>query len=108
MYASVSDSPFSAPGAPETLDTIHDFVSGSDTIDLSAIDANTTATAAAAGDQRFTLVHTPTFTGAGQLRINNFSDGTAQVLGETTGDGVADFMIVVFGHVNAFAGDIVM
>ena len=39
MFAGVSDSPFSARGASATFDTIHDFVSGSDQIDLSAIDA---------------------------------------------------------------------
>ena len=59
LYASVSDSHFIPPGSAPFggIDIVHDFVSaaigGSDKIDLSAIDANTTATAA--GDQRFTL-----------------------------------------------------
>ena len=89
-FARVSDSPYSPPGALERFDTIHDFVSGTDKIDISAIDANTTATAAAGGNQRFAAVDTPTFTGPGQLRITNFSDGTAELVAETTGDGTPD------------------
>ena len=42
VYASVSDSPYSPPGALERFDNIHDFVSGSDKIDLSAVDADAT------------------------------------------------------------------
>ena len=54
-YARLSDSPYSIPGVPETFDTIHDFRKG-DKIDLSAIDANTTA--GAVGDQAFFVVDT--------------------------------------------------
>lgn len=104
MYASVNDSVPTLPRLIAEYDTIYDFVSGVDKIDLSAIDANTTS--AAAGDQRFILTLRPEFGAAGLLRIDNLGDGTATVYGETTGDGVADLQIVVFGHVNA--GDIIM
>lgn len=70
-------------------DTIGDFVSGTDKIHLTEIDAN----AGMAGNQAFTFVGNAAFTGAaGQLRT--FSDGGSHfVAGDVNGDGIADFSI---------------
>lgn len=100
IYSSVSDSPASLERG--TADEIH-FGEG-DMIDLSAIDANTTGWAA--GNQAFTWIDAPFFSGAGQLRMEIVGKSW-QVLGETTGDGVADFMIwVTIGHFDS--GDIIL
>ncbi len=109
IYRSVSDSPYSGPG-PGTHDYIFDdfLASERDMIDLSAIDADTTA--AAVGDQPFTFVLGRAFTGAGQLRIEYVGSTVYEVLGETTGDGVADLHIRVLGRTWSHfdEGDIVM
>ena len=104
IYASVSDSTPSAFGAPATYDEIN-WTSIYGEIDLSRIDANTTA--AAPGDDRFSFSpFSDVFTGAGQLRIERHDDRSFNVLGETTGDGVADLMIRVSGSVYLEASDI--
>ena len=70
-------------------DTITDFVSGSDKIRLSVIDAN----ANTAGNQAFTFIGAAAFSGAaGQLRTYS-QDGSNYVAGDVNGDGVADFTI---------------
>jgi Ca2+-binding RTX toxin-like protein len=80
----------SAVGA---ADTVADFVSGTDRIDLSLIDANSNT----AGDEAFTWIGSGAFSGqAGQLRVEG-SSGTFFVYGDTNGDGAADFQIVVNG-----------
>lgn len=66
-----------------TVDTITDFQSGIDDIDLRGIDANT----ALSGDQTFRLVSAPSKT-AGDLWVKG-----GFVLGDVNGDGVADFQI---------------
>jgi serralysin len=70
-------------------DAILDFTSGTDTIDLSGIDADT----GAAGDQAFGFVGGAAFSGtAGELR--SYSSGGAGFLaGDVDGDAVADFTI---------------
>lgn len=74
-------------------DAIADFVSGTDKIDLAALDANSlTAT-----DDPFTFIGAGAFNGqAGQLRVAG-SGGVWQVYGDTNGDLVADFQITVYG-----------
>ncbi|TPK85674.1 hypothetical protein FJ936_09035 [Mesorhizobium sp. B2-4-13] len=68
-----------------------------DKIDLSMIDANTSA----AGHQSFVLFAGAGFTSAGQVMVNyqTAADGEhTLVKGEVNGDGVADFSIDVAGH----------
>ena len=70
-----------------TADEIVDFTSGQDTIDLTAVDANSLI----AGDQAFAFIGTAAFgSSAGELRYE-------QISGDTNGDGIADFMIKVDG-----------
>jgi Ca2+-binding RTX toxin-like protein len=86
---------FAAAGdsAAGAADTIADFVSGSDRIDLSLIDAN----ANTAGDDAFTFIGSNAFSGkAGELRVEG-SSGVFFVYGDTNGDGQADFQIIVYG-----------
>ncbi|WMT92859.1 M10 family metallopeptidase C-terminal domain-containing protein [Pelagibacterium sp. H642] len=79
VYKSVGDSSTSA------RDTIRDFVSGTDDIDLRGIDANTKVE----GDQAFSFIGSRGFSGrSGEL---NFRSGV--VSGDINGDGVADFQI---------------
>ncbi|MGR4862640.1 beta strand repeat-containing protein [Caulobacter sp. LARHSG274] len=74
-------------------DVIIDFLSGTDRIDLSTIDARTNVNE----DQSFTLIGTSGFTGvSGQLRYD-VSGGVATVQGDVNGDGLADFYIHVNG-----------
>jgi serralysin len=75
-------------------DTITDFISKLDRIDLRAIDANTRTS----GDQAFSYIGSAAFSGlAGQLHYVN---GVLE--GDTNGDRVADFQIVM-QNVGAFA-----
>lgn len=72
------------------VDTVSDFTEGSDRIDLSGIDAN----AAQGGDQAFSFIGTAAFSGAGQLRfIREGAD--LRLLGDTNGDGLADFALIL-------------
>jgi Ca2+-binding RTX toxin-like protein len=72
------------------VDTVTDFTEGSDRIDLSGIDAN----AAQGGDQAFSFIGTAAFSGAGQLRfIREGAD--LRLLGDTNGDGLADFALIL-------------
>jgi serralysin len=81
-------------------DTIGDFVSGTDKIHLTEIDANT----GSAGNQNFTFLGNAAFSGAaGQLRTYN-EGGNYFVAGDVNGDGVADFSINT-GHSLAVLGD---
>ncbi|MDB5541126.1 MAG: serralysin [Devosia sp.] len=93
---------FTATGDTPSVgrDTITDFVSLTDKIDLKAIDANTSLT----GDQAFSYIGSSGFTNkAGQL---NFKDGL--VSGDVNGDGIADFQIVVKGLAILAAGDFIL
>lgn len=72
-------------------DTIQDFTLG-DIIDLSRIDANSGVN----GDQAFSFIGNTAFGHhAGELRYENVSGSTWTVQGDTDGDGVADFEVVV-------------
>ena len=74
-------------------DMLTDFVSGSDRIDLSAIDANT----GTAGDDAFTFVGAGAFTGAaGQLRAEAIGS-QVHIYGDINGDGRADLHIIASG-----------
>ena len=71
-------------------DELLDFVSGTDRIDLSLIDANSNVP----GDQQFAYIGTGAFTSAaGQLRSQAFGS-TTHIFGDINGDGVADFEII--------------
>jgi Ca2+-binding RTX toxin-like protein len=85
-------------------DVITDFLSGTDKIDFTGIDANT----GAAGDQAFSMIGTAAFTGvAGQLRYNWV--GTDTVMhGDVNGDGVADFQLVLTGNQTFVAADLLL
>ena len=72
-------------------DEITDFVSGTDKIHLTEIDADLNT----AGNQAFTFIGNSAFGGvAGQLRTYT-QGGDRYVAGDTNGDGVADFTINV-------------
>jgi Ca2+-binding RTX toxin-like protein len=86
-YDSASDS------ARDLEDLIGDFQSGSDRIDLSRIDADSTA----AGNQAFTWIGAEGFSGsAGELRVRD-SGVYRWIEGDTDGDGAADFSIAFHG-----------
>jgi Ca2+-binding RTX toxin-like protein len=75
-----------------------------DKINLSAIDANL----AAAGDQRFAFIGSNTFSKvAGELRAV-VSNGNTTLMGDTNGDGAADFQVVVVGGGTMQASDFVL
>lgn len=75
-------------------DVILDFQDGIDKIDLAGIDAST----AANGNQAFSFIGEGEFTNrAGQLRIDTSDSTKTLVLGDTNGDGVADFAIELAG-----------
>jgi len=74
-------------------DYLGDFLSGTDKIDLRAIDAN----AATAGDDAFTFIGAAAFTHqAGQLRYE-VTGGQVHIYGDIDGDGGIDLHIVASG-----------
>lgn len=79
------------------IDSLMDFTPGADRIDLSAIDADSTA----AGKQSFSFIGGAVFTGnAGQLRFDQGEPGATAVLADVDGDAVADWAIRIEGVVN--------
>jgi Ca2+-binding RTX toxin-like protein len=86
-------------------DRILDFSrSEGDKINLSPIDANTSL----AGDQRFTFVGSNAFTKtAGELRAV-VSNGNTTLMGDTNGDGLADFQLVMVGNGTMQAADFIL
>jgi VCBS repeat-containing protein len=97
-YLSASDS------GSGGLDQILDFLSGTDKVDLSAIDA----VAGTAANDAFTFIGNAAFSKvAGQLRVVA-SGSQAYVLGDTNGDGIADFQIIVANTNIVVAGDFVV
>ncbi|MES2337827.1 MAG: M10 family metallopeptidase [Pseudomonadota bacterium] len=81
------------------IDTLLDFASGTDRIDLSAIDANNVA---GDGNQAFTFLGGRAFTAtgaasAGELRVVTAAGGGWDVLGDVDGDGTADLTIHIVG-----------
>jgi beta-glucanase (GH16 family) len=84
----------------KSKDTIADFMSGTDVIDLRGIDANTKVS----GDQAFTFVGSSAFSGqAGQLR---FASGI--LYGDVNGDKAADFVVAITGLPNLSATDFLL
>ena len=74
-----------------------------DKIDLSAVDANSLMV----GDQAFTFISREHFHHrAGELRLILGTHETT-LFGDTDGDAIADFRIVLDGHINLHAADIV-
>ncbi|HYJ82217.1 MAG TPA: calcium-binding protein, partial [Allosphingosinicella sp.] len=72
------------------MDKILDFTPGTDKIDLSRIDANILA----AGDQAFTWIGTNAFSGTpGELRVENMIGLGWVLLGDTSGDGMPEFLV---------------
>lgn len=93
----------SVPAAP---DRINDFVTAVDKIDLVRVDANTLSSS----DQAFTFIGANPFSGtAGELRAAQQADGRFEVQGDTNGDRVADFAVVVAAGGRALsAGDFIL
>jgi Ca2+-binding RTX toxin-like protein len=88
-----------------TPDRIFDFRPvDRDLIDLSLIDASTKTT----GNQAFTLIGTGPFHSiAGELRFQQVS-GNTYLFGDTNGDGVSDFTIMLDGLLTPTAKDFVL
>ena len=103
VYLAQADSGITAA----TRDVIADFISGTDRIDLSGIDANSTAI----GNDAFTFIATGAFSGgavgAGQLRYGSVG-GNTFIEGDVNGDGVADFQIQLTGNHTITAADLVV
>ena len=90
-------------GLGAAADRITDFISGSDKIDLSAIDANEYAP----DDQAFAFIGTGAFTGnAGQLRYEQ-SGGNTWLSADTDGDMIADMQIVLTGTLTMAGNDFI-
>ena len=86
------------------VDRIADFEHSKDRIDLSAIDAN----ARSRGNDKFQFIGDDDFHGkAGELRFTEQGNKTI-VMADRTGDGHADFKIVLDGHVHLTAGDFIL
>ena len=89
-------------------DIITDFINGTDRIDLSAIDANSTTI----GNNAFTFIGTGAFAGggaggAGQLRYS-FAGTNTLVEGDVDGGGAADFQIQLTGNHTMTAADLML
>jgi Ca2+-binding RTX toxin-like protein len=94
VFRGLPDSSVAAP------DHITDFVSGTDHIDLAAIDANT----GLAGDQAFAFVGAfDSHAGEAVLAYDAGSDVTTLTL-DVNGDAAADFKLLINGHVLADGG----
>jgi Ca2+-binding RTX toxin-like protein len=92
----------STMGSPDVITDFH--AKELDVVDLSGIDANTSA----AGDQAFTFVGTAAFTHhAGELRYSVDAAG-AHVMGDVNGDGVADFQVILSGVTTLTSGNFVL
>lgn len=88
--------------ANTTRDTITDFKSGSDTFDLSLMDADTTL----AGNQAFIFIGNAGFSNtAGEL---SYSALLGVLRGDTNGDGVQDFVVEFQNLAALVAGDLIL
>ena len=86
-------------------DSILDFVRGTDKLDLSLIDANTTKS----GDQAFSFIGTQAFNAAGQLRYAyDVAANVCTVYGNVDGNTGADFAIDLAGVQALATADIVL
>jgi Ca2+-binding RTX toxin-like protein len=91
-------------GTGGAADRITDFTQGLDRIDLSAVDTNYLV----AGDQAFIFIGTSAFSGvSGELRYT-VQGGDTWIEGDTNGDGVADYAIVLTGTFAPVASDFVL
>ena len=81
------------------IDLVLDFASGTDKIDLSGMDANGLSN----GDQAFAYIGSSAFSGAGQLRFENW-----RLSGDTNGDGTAEFVVKFIGVENLVSSDFVL
>ena len=81
------------------VDTIAGFLSGTDSIDLSGIDADLGVD----GNQAFTFIGSEAFSGAGQVR---FQAGV--LYASIDADADAEFMISLTGVGSLAAGDLVL
>ena len=101
MFQTLADSTASSAGR----DTIEDFSRAQhDRIDLRAIDANTQA----GGNQSFHVIGSHGFDHhAGELQVKSLGANTL-VSGDVTGDGRADFAILLTGHVALHSGDFLL
>lgn len=98
VFGSLTDA-----GKGSTRDIIRDFASGSDSIVLKDIDANTLTS----GDQHFDFIGDAAFSGAaGELRAF-VKGGNTIVEGDVNGDGVKDFQIELNGSHTFATGDFV-
>lgn len=97
----ISSVEFSRPGT-SGRDVINDFVSGSDDLDISGIDANTTSS----GNQQFAFSGNRAAENSVWVVAANTSD--LLVRGDNNGDGVYDFEIYLFGISNLVAGDFIL
>lgn len=88
-----------------TADKVTDFSQvETDRLRLDLVDANTSL----AGDQAFSFIGTGGFSStAGELRYEQI-DGNTIVYGDTNGDGVADFMILLTGSHSLTSNDFVI
>lgn len=87
-------------------DIITDFVEGTDRINLSLIDANTTA--GANGDQAFSFIGTGAFTMQARQLHQVSANGNTIVEGDVDGNGVADFQIQLRGLHTLHEADFVL
>ena len=103
VYADIDDSRTTIGGR----DTITDFSTGAgDLIDLHLLDADTTV--GSPGDQGFTFVGLAGFSGtAGELRYLTVGSDT-KIMGDVNGDSVADFSILLNGHIALAGGNFVL
>ena len=87
------------------FDTITDFKSGVDRIDLAGIDANNLL----GGDQAFRFVDKAAFSAAGDLRVDTSTiAGVTRLMGDLTGNGIADFEIRLTGTHHLTQADFVL
>ena len=85
------------------VDTITDFQSGSDRIDLSFLDADSRSPA----DDSFRWIGSGAFSGsAGELR-GQAIDGSLHIFADVNGDALADFEIVLAGRTIVAASDFI-
>lgn len=99
VYQSAADSGVLAAAR----DRITDFSRGQDQIDLSAIDANTTA----GGNQAFIFIGTGAFTGAGQIRYYYDANLAQTIVEGTTTNANATFSIALDGNLALTLGDFI-
>jgi Ca2+-binding RTX toxin-like protein len=91
-------------GVGALRDIITDFLSGTDRIDFSGIDANT----GVASDQAFAMLGIGAFSGvAGQLRYDVVGADTI-MQGDVNGDAVADFQVQLTGAHTFVAADLLL